>query len=103
MNPDILARIRLHDVGHVHRKELRPPYFSCPFRFEGESFDCRILLEAAAPRLVAGAVAVLPIAFLNPPLVKDRLRPGSKFLLWDLGDFAEGVVIEILNRPEKTR
>ena len=91
MKPDVLARIRMNTVNHRHGP-ISPPKFRCPFVFEGELFDCQLLLEAVPNAIVPGDVVDVPIKFLNPAMVKPRLATGVRFKLWDLGNFAEGEV-----------
>jgi hypothetical protein len=40
--------------------------------------------------------AVIPIKFLNPDLVKHRLKQGDKFYLWEGKRIAEGQVEKLL-------
>ena len=78
------------------RKGPTPPEtFGCPLEFEGEMFDCRLLLNEIGS-LAPGATVKLPIAFLYPELVKPRLNVGSRFTLWETKTIAAGVVEQIL-------
>jgi hypothetical protein len=54
-----------------------------------------LLLDEIGP-LEPGAKATVPILFLRPDLIKDRLHIGSRFTLWEMGTIAEGVVKEIV-------
>jgi hypothetical protein len=40
--------------------------------------------------------ATVPITLLSPALVKPRLRIGSRFKLWELGEIADGVVEKVI-------
>jgi hypothetical protein len=53
-------------------------------------------LDYVGVSLSPGIVADVPIAFLNPSLVKPRLQKGDRFTLWEAGDFAEGEVLEVI-------
>ena len=95
---DIFARVRLYgvDEGH-HHQAIVTAHFGCPLIFEGEAFDCRILLGQTNETLVPGQTAVVPIKFLKPELVKPRLKSGSRFKLWESGEFADGEVLEVFD------
>jgi hypothetical protein len=94
--PDIMASLRLYTTAEGGRKGPTPPdKLGCPFEFQGELFDCRLLLDETGP-LAPGAKATVPILFLRPDLIKDRLQIGSRFTLWEMGTIAEGVVKEIV-------
>lgn len=97
LTPDIIARVNLADEKSGGRTNTIPAEtFGCPFVFEGEAFDCRLLLDQAGIALAAGISATVPIKFLYPELIKPRLRPGSHFKLWEFRDFAEGEVLEVV-------
>jgi hypothetical protein len=94
--PDIIATVRFYATEASGRKGPTPPnMFGCPLEFEGEKFDCRLLLNAVGS-LAPGATAKVPVAFLYPELIKPRLKVGSRFTLWEMRTIAEGVVEEIL-------
>jgi hypothetical protein len=94
--PDIIASIRLYPTEKGGRKGPTPgDIFRCPLQFEDKKFDCALFLEEAGP-LIPGASAMVPIMFLFPDLIKPRLKVGSKFTLWDLGEIGSGVVEEII-------
>jgi len=94
IKPDIMASLRLYTTVEGGRKGPTPPdKLDCPFEFQGELFDCRLLLDKTGP-LEPGAKATVPILFLRPDFIKDRLQIGSRFTLWEMGTIAEGVVKE---------
>ena len=96
IKPDIMASLRLYTTAEGGRKGPTPPdKLGCPFEFQGELFDCRLLLDETGP-LKPGAKTTVPILFLRPDLIKDRLQIGSRFTLWEMGTIAEGVVKEIV-------
>ena len=96
IKPDIIVSLRFYTTAEGGRKGPLPPEkFGCPFEFQGELFDCRLLLEATGA-LTPGAKATVPVIFLRPDLIKARLQVGSRFTLWEMGTIAEGVVKEIL-------
>jgi hypothetical protein len=64
----------------------------------GELFTCRLYLTDAG-RIDPGSEATVPIRFLAPELVFDKLEPGLSFRLWDGKYFAEGTVLTSNFRP----
>jgi hypothetical protein len=97
LKPDIIARIHLYPTDQGGRQKVIPPSrFGCPFFFAGQGFDCRLLLDQVGVSLAPGTTAEVPIKFLYPELVKTKLTPGSRFKLWEAGDFADGEVLEII-------
>ena len=99
LTPDILVRVRLRTAqeGGRQKGEIPPLQFRCPFVFEGEMFDCRLLLDQVQTTLQPGATyEQIPVKFLFPDLVKPRLRSGASFKLWDGQDIADGEVTDIM-------
>lgn len=95
--PDIIASVRFYPVHDGGREgSTSYPIFRCPLEFEGERFDCGLLLDEVGP-LAPGMTASVPIILLSPALIKSRLRIGSKFTLWEIHPIAEGVVERILS------
>ena len=96
IKPDITVSLRFYTTAEGGRKgPFSPEKFGCPFEFQGELFDCRLLLEETSS-LAPGAKVTVPVIFLRPDLIKARLQVGSRFTLWEMGTIAEGVVQEIL-------
>lgn len=96
IKPDIIVSLQFYTTAEGGRKEPLPPEkFGCPFEFQGELFDCRLLLEETGC-LTPGTQATVPVIFLRPDLIKARLKVGSRFTLWEMGTIAEGVVKKIL-------
>lgn len=94
--PDIIATVRLYVTDAGGRKGHTPPeVFGCLFTFEGEKFDCRLLLQEVGP-LAPGASTKVPVAFLYPELIKPRLKVGSRFTLWEMKAIGDGIVEEII-------
>ena len=97
LRPDVVVRVRLYRTEDGGRKNvITVGRFGCPFFYDGEAFDCRILLDQVGVSLAPGETADVPIKFLRPDLVKPRLRAGARFKLWEGGDFAEGEVLEVV-------
>jgi hypothetical protein len=95
IKPDIVVDVRFYATSEGGRHEpTTDRHFSCPFRFEGELFDCLLLLEKTGP-IRPGQRAVVPIKFLRPDVIKDMLSTGQRFQLWDMRPFAEGQIIEV--------
>lgn len=102
LTPDIRVRVRLRtaEEGGRRKGEIPPVQFRCPFVFEGEMFDCRLLLDQVGTTLQPGAsYEQIPVKFLFPDLVKPRLHPGASFKLWDGRDIADGEVTEVVAEP----
>lgn len=98
--PDIIATVRLYPTDAGGRKGPTPAeMFGCPFEFEGEKFDCRLLLKEVGS-LAPGTTARVPVAFLCPELIKSRLKVGSRFTLWEMGTIGEGVVVKLMEGQE---
>lgn len=95
VKPDLIARVRLYSEEEGGRKSPTPPVrIGCIFEYEGDNFDCLLLLEETGP-LHPGSQATVPIKFLHPDFVKDRLTVGRRFLLKDFRTIAEGEVQEV--------
>jgi hypothetical protein len=95
-SPDFVASVRFYPTDEGGREGPTPGrLFRCPLEFEGERFDCGLLLDAIGP-LEPGMCASVPVSLLAPQLLKSRLRVGSRFTLWELGTIAEGTVEEIV-------
>jgi hypothetical protein len=93
---DIVARIHFYSSEAGGRKgPTATSFFGCPLEFEGEKFDCRLLLEENGP-VKPGQTVSVPIAFLYPELVKPRLTAGSRFTLWEMRTIADGIVESVL-------
>ena len=97
VTPDIIARVTMYPSAAGGKSSAIPPVqFRCPLSINGELFDCRLLLNQLGIGLSPGCSAEIPIKFLNLYLIRDMLLPGAKFALWDMGDFAEGTILEVL-------
>jgi len=96
VKPDAIARIRMYTKEEGGKsKVISGEQFGCPLYYKQEGFDCRLLLGGQR-NLHAGDTAELPIKFLFPEHIKPRLKEGDTFTLWDLGMFAEGEILEIV-------
>lgn len=94
IRPDVIVNLRLYSEGG--RQSATPSdYLGCIFEYEGENFECRLLLEDVGP-LLPGGQALVPIKFLRPDLIKERLRVGNHFRLREARIIAEGVIESIL-------
>ncbi len=95
--PDIIASVRFYPTEKGGRKGPTPRHiFRCQLEFEDEKFDCGLHLESVGP-LIPGMLATVPITLLFPALIKARLKVGSRFTLWELGEIACGVVEKVSN------
>ncbi|MFO1114439.1 MAG: hypothetical protein U1E28_02045 [Beijerinckiaceae bacterium] len=94
--PDIIAVVHFYPSEQGGRKGPTPPrIFRCPLEFEGEKFDCGLHLEEIGA-IAPGITATVPITLLFPELLKSRLKVGSQFKLWELGEIADGVVEKVI-------
>lgn len=97
LKPDIIAKIKLYTKQEGGRSKGIPPVqFGCPFFFEGEYFDCRLLIDQLGISLELGNFATVPIKFLHPELIKPRLYPGKHFKLWEMKFIGEGEIVEVI-------
>jgi hypothetical protein len=62
----------------------------------GELFTCRLYLTEVG-RIDPGNEAIVPIRFLVPELISDKLESGLLFKLWEGHYFAEGTVLTFKN------
>jgi hypothetical protein len=92
LTPDVIANLRFLLVSEGGRSTATPSdHLGCIFEYEGESFECRLLLEDTGP-ISPGGRATVPIKFLRPELIKQRLHPGSRFNLREDRMIAEGTI-----------
>jgi hypothetical protein len=90
--PDLIAKIYLFPTSEGGRQGPTPSEkFGCLLEFNGEFFDCRLLLEETGA-LWPGQEAVISIKFLNPDLAKHQLKLGDSFYLYEGKRIAEGEV-----------
>ena len=103
VTPDIIARVTMRSADAGGRTVGIPSVqFRCPLSINGELFDCRLLLNQVGFGLLPGSTADIPIKFLYLNLVQDMLIPGSRFTLWDMGDFADGTILDVLTAHKET-
>ena len=97
MKPDLVASLQLYSESDGGRKGATPlDHLGCIFEYEGEDFECRLLLEDVGP-IAPGGRATIPIKFLRPELIKQRLQVGSRFRLREARTIGEGTVESIVN------
>ena len=72
-----------------------PDELDCLFEFEGEHFYCRLIFGYVGS-LSPGENAEVRIAFLYPNLIKERLKPESRFFLKEVRVIGEGKVRSII-------
>jgi hypothetical protein len=97
VTPDIIARVTMYPSDAGGKSSAIPPVqFRCPLSINGELFDCRLLLNQAGVSLLPGCSTDIPIKFLYLDLVRDMLVPGAQFALWDMRNFAEGTILEVV-------
>ncbi len=98
IKPDIIAKVRLYSKDEGGRNRGLPlDRFGIPMFFEGEYFDCRLLLDQVGLSPEPGSVTIVPIKFLYPELIKPRLSVGKHFKLWEMKFIGEGEVLEVIN------
>ena len=97
--PQVIANVRLFRWEQGGRlSAILAPHFNCPMEIAGELFTCRLYLTEVG-RINPGSEATVPIRFLAPELVSDKLEPGLSFRLWDGDYFADGTVLTSNFRP----
>ena len=95
MEPDAIVKVRFKTPQEDGRRSsVTGNYYGCPFFVDGEYFDCRLLL--AGRQLDLGMTYEVPVAFLRPDLVVEKLTEGKAFVLWEGKDIAAGKVIRVL-------
>lgn len=100
MSPEILARVTFLRTEEGGRKGPTPSnFFGCPFLMDEQMNDCRLVLTDVGA-ISPGQTVEVPIAFLVPKLVVDRLKVGRKFKLWEMGIIAEGEILKVLTPAE---
>jgi hypothetical protein len=93
---DSIVRVHFFPTEEGGRKGPTPPkVFRCIFDYEGELFDCGLLLDDSGP-LVPGETRIVSLVFLFPQYIKHRLSPGSRFSLREAKPIGEGEVLEIV-------
>ena len=89
----VVADIYMYDSSSGGRKgPTTTGYWGCLFDFEGQLYDCRVLLDETGP-LAPGQTARTPIVFLKPESLRGRLQTGARFQLRELATVAEGTVV----------
>jgi hypothetical protein len=92
---DVTADVRFFTASEGGRTTATPPdHHGCIFVYEGENFECRLLLADIGP-VAPGQQATVGIKFLRPELIKPRLQPGSPFKLREIKTIGEGTVERI--------
>jgi hypothetical protein len=93
--PHILARIRFRRTEESGRSG---PAFGlalrCPSEFDGKFYDCAVYLQGIDP-VNPGDVAILPVRFVFPELVKPHLSVGKQFRLRELHNTADCEVLQV--------
>lgn len=96
MSPEIFAKVTFFRTEEGGLKRPTPAnFFGCPFLMDEQMNDCRLVLTDVGS-VNPGRTIEVPIAFLVPKLVVDRLKVGRKFKLWHMGIIAEGEILNVL-------
>jgi hypothetical protein len=97
INPDILVDVNFYKDREFARKVPTPAnFFSCIFVVDGNNYDCRLFLHDVGSIYPGDSKENVPIKFLCPELVLNKLKLGGKFYLRAIGVFAEGTVKRII-------
>ena len=97
LKPDIIAKLKLYSKEEGGpSKNIPPVQFGCPLFFEGEYFDCRLLVDQLGTSIELGTLVTVPIKFLDPEFIKPRLCPGKHFKLWEMKFIGEGEVVGVI-------
>ncbi|HMN16521.1 MAG TPA: hypothetical protein PKD03_02825 [Ignavibacteriaceae bacterium] len=93
---DILARIRFFSIEEGGRQSpTRTNKHACIICFSGKYYDCLLILETHGS-IFLGEKAEIPIKFLIPSLILDKLHQGDKFKLMAARIIGEGEVLSII-------
>lgn len=96
IRPDVTTHLRLLSASEGGRRSATPSnHLGCIFEYGDENFECRLLLSDIGP-ISPGGQAMVPIKFLRPELIKQRLSIGSRFKLREVGIIGEGIVESII-------
>ena len=81
--PDFRAWIKFFPSSEGGRKGATPgTFFGCPLLFGDSLHDCRMLLGETGP-IAPGDEKEVPIKMLNIDSVREFLREGVEFKVWD--------------------
>lgn len=95
MSAEIFAKVTFFRTEEGGLKGPTPAnFFGCPFVMDDQMNDCRLVLTDVGP-VSPGQTVEVPITFLVPKLVVDRLEVGRKFKLWHMGIIAEGKILTV--------
>ena len=93
--PDILATVRLFRSEDGGPKNTLRGDLRCPVQLGENYYDCQMQLWEVGPLEPGAEKHEVPICFLCPDLVKDKLSQGVKFQIWDGRIIGEGTVSEV--------
>lgn len=95
MKPEILIEVRFRTESEGGRlTPVQGNFYACPLFIDGIGFDCRIYLNNLSLQL--GETYTVPVKFLNIESVQSRLVVGTKIVLWEGKDVADGSIVKIL-------
>ena len=95
VTPDALATIHFFPTEEGGRCEATPAnYFGTILEYEGEFWDCRLLLEDVGS-ISPGQTVTVPIRFLSPGVIKPLLRVGGRFRVREMRTIADGTIERI--------
>lgn len=95
ITPDFIALIKLFPSSEGGRAEATPEnFFGCPLSFGGSLHDCRMLLDEIGP-IAPGEEKKVPIKMLNIDSVRELLRKGAEFNVWDGRIVGKGKIVKI--------
>lgn len=94
MTPDIYIDVRFRTTNEEGRKTaVSGEVYACPLFIDGEAFDCRLLIGDR--KLDLGKSYEVPVKFLNRDMISPKLVVGTKIILWEGKDIADGIIIRI--------
>lgn len=94
VKPDAYLEVKFSTTVQGGRKgAVEGEYFGCLLLVEGDYFDCRLILNGR--RLELGQIHQVPIVFLRPDLVMQKLSDGGKVTLWEGKEIGVGQVIRL--------
>jgi hypothetical protein len=99
VRPDALTHVRLIPTREGGRRTpIVTPRYRCPVKFQGEQgalHDCLFLVESSAPIEPGGEGKNVPVKFLDSELVRGKLEPGARLVLWEGKVIGEAEVLEV--------
>ena len=93
---EAIIRVRLLTEEEGGRKgDIEEQKYSCPLFSNGKAYDCRFV-KSVAFKYQLGKVYEIPVKFLRPDLVMEKLYIVAKISLWEGETIGEGERLKLL-------